>query len=367
MINEDLIESGVRAILSADRSYQLPSITEENLEQLRASRPFREAKEKLIWLDKRGIGVLGLQDRRYPELLKRIYDPPKLLYYRGRVELLGTAPAIAVVGSRTADPIGLKTAREISSELAHRGNCVVSGLALGIDAAAHQGVLGATASGALTIAVLGNGLSRIYPSSNARLAEELLEAGALIISQFDYEVPPYPANFLNRNRVIAGLSYGVLIVQAALRSGSLVTARYALEEGREVMAIPGSIYEKRHSGCLELLRNGATLVRSVDDILEALPDLRSTRMAPMADAGARLPTALLRIVQKLRDCESLAISEFVDKDCSRMDVEASILELELSGALERLPGNRVTLTVSGRSQCKQARGDEAGFPPADKN
>ena len=364
------IERAARALIDLERrqSVQPAEIIEDNV--IREKPRLDAALVRIELLKAQGIGVLARDDPRFPGLLGRIYDCPPLLYFRGSLEALATRPVVAVVGSRAADPIGLKIAREISAELSAAGNAVVSGLAIGIDAAAHRGALDGSSARGRTIAILGNGLSRIYPSSHAKLAEQILAAGGIILSQFAPDVPPYPSNFLNRNRVIAGLALGTLVVQASLRSGSLVTARYALEEGREVLAIPGSIFEKRHAGCLELLRSGATLVRSAADIFEAIPQLSTTK-AQSSECGAAAVDALsddaLRIIATLDGVDYRAVADLVSTDRSREKIEKALLDLEMLGIIERIPGARVTLTAFGRSPDTRARVGAMEFPPADKN
>lgn len=215
-----------------------------------------------------GIQVLTLSDGDYPALLREIARPPLLIYVRGNADALAL-PQIAVVGSRQSSPAGAATAAEFAKLLAASGFAITSGLALGIDGAAHRGAL---ATG-VTIAVLGTGLDRVYPRQHQALVEEILAAGGALVSEFPPGTPPRAENFPRRNRVISGLSLGVLVVEAALRSGSLITARLAMEQGREVFAIPGSIHNPQARGCHQLLREGATLVETAADIVAQLGGL----------------------------------------------------------------------------------------------
>ncbi|HBR29016.1 MAG TPA: DNA-protecting protein DprA [Firmicutes bacterium] len=213
-----------------------------------------------------GWGVLLVTDPTYPPLLKQIIDPPPILYYQGPFRPEDQL-AVAVVGSRRATPRGLAAAREIGAGLAAQGVTVVSGLARGIDSAAHRGALAVT--GGRTIAVLGSGLDRVYPPENRRLMAEIAESG-VVCSEFPLGTPPYAGNFPARNRVISGLSLGVTVVEAKTDSGSLITADFALEQGRDVFAVPGPVEREGSRGPHGLIKQGALLVEEAKDILEAL-------------------------------------------------------------------------------------------------
>lgn len=280
--------------------------------------------------------VISLADPGYPAALLGSADPPPLLFARGRLELL-SRPALAIVGSRNCSAQGAANAQTFARHLAAGGLTIVSGLALGIDAAAHTGALeGGEAS---TIAVLGTGADRIYPASNRALAERIAREG-LIISEFPLGTPALTHHFPRRNRIIAGLSQGVLVVEAALRSGSLITARLAAESGREVFAIPGSIHSPLARGCHRLIRDGAKLVETAADILEEL-------RLPAAPSGATPDAATpARSPQQQRVLAALG-HDPVELDAlgTRLGMEAGallavLLELELAQDVERLPGNR---------------------------
>ena len=219
----------------------------------------------MAWLEKPDRQILLLNDPAYPTLLKDIPDPPPVLFVLGDATILGHKQ-LAMVGSRHPTPAGLETAQEFAKHLAANGIVITSGLALGIDGASH---LGAMAGGGMTIAVAGTGLDRVYPARHRELAHEITEHGALI-SEFPPGTPPTAGNFPRRNRIISGLSMGALVVEAALRSGSLITARLAAEQGREVFAVPGSIHNPQARGCNSLIRQGAKLVETADDIFEEL-------------------------------------------------------------------------------------------------
>lgn len=224
--------------------------------------------------------VIAIGDSRYPAALLDMADPPLLLYAQGQVGLL-QADALAVVGSRNPTPQGSENARAFSTHLSRAGLTIVSGLALGVDAAAHAGGLDGAAS---TIAVVGTGLDRVYPRANRALAHRIATAG-LIVSEYALGTPPLPAHFPLRNRIIAGLAQGTLVVEAALKSGSLITARLANEAGREVFAIPGSIHSPNARGCHALIRDGAKLVENAADILDELRT-RAVPVTAVATAGA---------------------------------------------------------------------------------
>ena len=219
----------------------------------------------LVWLDMPDHYLITINDEAYPTLLREIPDPPVVLFAHGCPEVLKTIQ-IGIVGSRNPDTAGRKTADEFARELVYAGATVTSGLALGIDGCSHQGALNANG---YTIAVTGNGLDMIYPARHKTLAEKIVDNG-ILVSEFSPGTKPVAANFPRRNRIISGMSTGVLVIQAALRSGSLITARYAMEQGREVFAIPGSIHNPLAKGCHTLIKQGAKLVESVNDIIEEL-------------------------------------------------------------------------------------------------
>ena len=288
--------------------------------------------ESLAWLDEPGNELLTLGDARYPAALLQTADPPILLYAKGHIGLLNK-PALAVVGSRSASPGGTRDARAFAEALSNAGLVIVSGLALGIDAAAHRGGLAGASS---SIGVVGTGLDKVYPARNRPLAHELAQDGVLI-SEFALGTPPLPGNFPRRNRVISGLSLGCLVVEAALRSGSLITARQSIEQGREVFAIPGSIHSPLSKGCHWLIKQGAKLVETADDVLEEL-GLASQTSA--ADAAIEVP--LEPIEQALLSSMGFAPID-LDTICERSGLTAEIasaalLRLELDGYVARLAG-----------------------------
>lgn len=283
--------------------------------------------------------VLALGDPGFPDSLLQMPDPPLLLYVQGEVALLKHPRCLAIVGSRNPTPQGEENARQFARALGESGVCVVSGLALGVDGAAHQGALDA---GAPTIAVIGTGIDRVYPKRNLELARQIATGGA-IVSEYPLGTPPLAPNFPQRNRIISGLSQGTLVVEAALKSGSLITARLALEQGREVFAIPGSIHSTQAKGCHTLIRQGAKLVESAQDILEDLR-LVPAQAAPAQDLfelPAETDDALLQAMGF--DPVSLdALQARTGLDTAHL--QARLLELELDGYLARLPGGMLQRT-----------------------
>ena len=260
--------SSIKQIFSADGStLKKTGLDEKSITSI--SQPDWVAIEAdLDWLDMPGHHLITIDDEAYPILLREIPDPPVVLYAHGRPEVL-KAIQIGIVGSRNPDTAGRKAADEFARELVYAGATVTSGLALGIDSCSHRGALNANG---YTIAVTGNGLDMIYPARHRALAEDIVDNG-ILVSEFPPGTKPISANFPRRNRIISGMSTGVLVIQAALRSGSLITARYAMEQGREVFAIPGSIHNPLAKGCHTLIKQGAKLVESVNDIVEELGSL----------------------------------------------------------------------------------------------
>ncbi|NLF24337.1 MAG: DNA-protecting protein DprA [Deltaproteobacteria bacterium] len=303
--------------------------------------------ERINFWNSKGIKTVGLGDEQYPARLSLIYQPPPLLFYKGDLSRDLTARvSLGIVGSRRADSFGCDLAFQFGRGVAQAGGCVVSGLALGVDAHAHRGAL--EGGGELpTIAVLGNGLFSVYPAVHYRLADQILNSGGLIFSQFEPDEKPYPSNFLNRNRVIAGLSQGVLVIQASQRSGSLVTARYALEEGRDVMAVPGAINDGHFSGSNNLIKQGAHLVGSLEDLWDLFPDLRVKAEAAEKKGGLEseetLSPSQQMILSALQRVKCVAYDSLAQQFSEVPSFAADLLQLELNELIVRLPGNQVAL------------------------
>lgn len=285
----------------------------------------------IAWAEQAGNHVLTLADAAYPKALLQIPDPPLLLYVRGRLELLGV-PALAVVGSRNATAQGLRNAEKFSEALSQGGLPIVSGLALGIDAAAHAGGLRGAGS---TIAVIGTGADLTYPARNRELTERIAAEGC-IASEYALGTPPVAANFPRRNRIISGLARGVLVIEAAARSGSLITARMAAEQGREVFAIPGSIHSPLSKGCHLLIKQGAKLVESAQDILEELGNHSPTSHSPPPAVSDPAATTPLLSAMGFDPIDADTLASRCQADVA--SVNAQLLELELQGCVEMLAG-----------------------------
>jgi DNA processing protein len=301
-------------------------------------------QDTLDWLQAAngpGRCVITLGDTDYPAPLLDIPDPPLMLYAMGQTAQLATLraeQALAMVGSRNPTPQGAENARAFACSLAASGLIVVSGLALGVDGAAHEGALqGATKGQLATIAVVGTGLDRVYPRQHRELAHRIAQNG-LILSEYPLGTPPLSPNFPRRNRLISGLSQATLVVEAALQSGSLITAKQALEQGRDVMAIPGSIHSTQAKGCHALIKQGAKLVESAQDVLEELrlPDALAQMPLALAAAGEDVPEdELLKALG--HDPVSL---DALQARCGwpAAQLQAELMELELVGQVARLPG-----------------------------
>jgi DNA processing protein len=291
-----------------------------------------EAVDRSIdWASQSGQHIITLADSGYPRTLLEIADPPNVLYVRGNPALLQKR-GLGVVGSRNATPQGIQTAESFARTLAGNRLVIISGLALGIDAAAHRGAL---AVGGETIAVIGTGADRLYPARNRELALAIAEHGA-IISEFPLGTPVLPANFPRRNRIISGLSCGILVVEAAPESGSLITARLAGEQGREVFAIPGSIHSPVARGCHKLIKQGAKLVETAQDVLEELGQFTETAESTEQLESASEHPLLLALGHD--PCTLDTLAERAGLSAEQLLTE--LLTLELDGKVSTLPGNR---------------------------
>ncbi|WP_207283861.1 DNA-processing protein DprA [Pseudomonas sp. FW300-N2F2] len=279
------------------------------------------AAHALAWLERAGQHLLMWDQPDYPALLAQISDAPPLLFVAGDATIL-EKPQLAMVGSRRASRPGMDTAAAFSRSLAGAGFVITSGLALGIDAAAHQAALDV---GGRTVGVLGTGLENFYPQRNRRLADAMIAHGSAVLSEFPLDAPPHASNFPRRNRIISGLSLGVLVVEASVASGSLITARLAAEQGREVYAIPGSIHHPGARGCHQLIRDGAALVETVEHILEAL---RGWQQLPLAATPEPVTHPLLRLLHAA-PLSSEALADASGWGLPK--VLAALTELEMEG------------------------------------
>jgi DNA processing protein len=295
-----------------------------------------QVEQDLAWAQQDQHTIVTMADPGYPAQLKEIDNPPAVLFVRGDIDLLNQ-PQIAIVGSRNPSPQGIQTALQFANNLARYGFVITSGLALGIDAAAHQGALATTGR---TIAVAGTGLDRVYPARHKSLATEILQHGA-IISEFPPGTNAIASNFPRRNRIISGLCLGLLVVEAAKQSGSLITARLALEQNREVFAIPGSIHNPLARGCNALIREGAKLVETTEDIFEELGEYNQQ---PSEEPPENIKTGLDPEQENLLNLipfSPTTLDFLIEQSGLSIEILSSILlVLELEGYIASQPGSR---------------------------
>jgi DNA processing protein len=309
----------------------------------------RAADQQIEELAKTGASFITYADEAYPERLREIFDPPVLLWIRGNVELLAQ-PSLAVVGTRHPTPYGTGMAEMLSRDLATRGLIILSGMARGVDTAAHRGALAAKRP---TIAIWGTGVDVIYPKENKSLAEQIIAGGGAILSEFPLGTFPAPQNFPKRNRILSGMSVGVLVIEAAEYSGTRVTARCALEQNRDVFAVPGNVTTKNAWGPNTLIKQGAKLTATWEDVWEDLPT--PVRLQLTAQNGSEsnsgtaassfneepLPPHESRVMSVLRHDEALQLDEIMEKlesELSSSEIFTALFELELAGRIRQLPG-----------------------------
>jgi len=324
------------AVIGAGRGQLARHLPAAVLDALYSPAIAKQVENALQWSRGPNHSLVTLDHAAYPKSLLEIVDPPALVYCVGRVELLQW-PALAIVGSRNATAQGVRDAHSFARSLSDAGFVIVSGLALGIDAAAHRGALAGRSS---TIAVVGTGVDVLYPPGNASLAEEVAASG-LLISEFPLGTPPARQNFPRRNRIISGLGRGTLIVEAALSSGSLITARAALEQGREVFAIPGSIHSPLSKGGHSLIKSGAKLVESAEDVLSELAPGLVPEPPSQSRDRVQTPPPSAANAMLLEQMGTHPID--IDSLCARcglsaQQVSAQLLSLELDGRVAALPG-----------------------------
>ena len=321
---------------------EIQGLDENVIDGLRNFSAWDEAEKEIIRAEKAGVKIVPFTDSMYPARLRMIPDPPPLLYLKG--EIRGEdQKAVAVVGSRSTSDYGRRVARDLCRGLASLGFTVVSGMARGIDGTAHETSLNA---GGRTIAVLGSGIDRVYPAEHDKLYQRIIDNGA-VISEFPIGTRPLAFNFPARNRLISGLSLGVVVVEATEKSGSLITAALALEQGREVFAVPGEVGASRSRGAHRLIRQGAKLVETVDDIMEEIAPQLVVRGGKAGSAPKRtLPqnlSAELQTIFNLFEERPLQIDEVIESSgYSPSRVSEILLELELQGYVRQLPGKRYT-------------------------
>jgi DNA processing protein len=307
------------------------------------------AREQIAGATAAGATVISMDDPFYPPGLKEIYDPPLILYVRGNPEVL-TRPGIAMVGTRHPTPYGSGMAERLACDLAAQGLVIISGMARGVDTASHRGAIAAKGK---TLAVFGTGIDVIYPKENSRLAEQILALGGALISEFPLGTFAAPQNFPIRNRILSGMSLGVLVVEAAEYSGTRITARCALEQNRDVFAVPGNVTNKNSWGPNTLIKQGAKLVATWEDVWEDLPAEVRLTLSPQPSAESQsvssaslfpdegLPPHERRILRLLKADEATHIDELVEKleaEMSSSEIFAALFELELTGKVRQMPG-----------------------------
>jgi DNA processing protein len=326
---------------------ELAGLKRESIDAIKSDEAKERAERELELLAGLGGKVLTLADEDYPSLLRETYDPPITLYYLGDIHRALSRPAIAVVGSRVCSTYGKNVAEMLARELASRGVTIISGLARGIDTAAHRGAIAASG---LTIAVLGTGLDEIYPKENQKLAQQIISHGAMI-TEFPLSTPPVSQNFPFRNRVISGLVLGVMVVEGAERSGSLITARMAYEQGRDVYAVPGNITSPKSFGPNYLIKDGAKLVQTWRDVVEEFPlDLKSEILAGEAGESRReqlsfdevaLSSAERKLLKLIPQDKALHIDELIMRaGMNSGELMSALLRLEMAERIRQLPGKK---------------------------
>jgi len=339
-------EAILKASLTELEAAGIPAVAAQSLG---TGRSLELAHEEIIRGGGAGVQIVALEDPQYPHQLKQIYDPPLALYVRGNAEVLAQ-PGIAVVGTRHPTPYGLGMAERLACDLAARGLVIFSGLARGVDAASHRGAI--TAKGK-TVAVFGTGVDVVYPKENTRLVDQMLSLGGAVISEFPLGTFAAPQNFPIRNRIISGISIGVLVVEAAEYSGTRITSRCALEQNREVFAVPGNVTNKNSWGPNTLIKQGAKLVATWEDVWEELPADVRLRLEPAVSAESeaaqnaslfnddKLAPHERKILAVLKADEATQIDEIVERlepELSASEIFAALFELELAGKVKQLPG-----------------------------
>ena len=340
------VEGIFKATLTELEGAGLPA---QAAQSIATGRSIEQAQDETAKAAAGGIKCITLDDAAYPPRLRQIYDPPLVLYVRGSVEAL-SSPGIAVIGTRHPTPYGIGMAERLACDLAVRKVVILSGLARGVDTAAHRGAVSGKGK---TVAVLGSGVDVIYPKENSRLVDQVLSMGGALISEFPLSTFAAPQNFPIRNRIISGMSFGVLVVEAAEYSGTRITARCALEQNREVFAVPGNVTNKNSWGPNTLIKQGAKLVATWEDVWEELPvDVRLTLSPPDSAESQAGQTASLfeepslsphekEIYRVLKADEAMHLDEIIEKlepELSSSEIFAALFELELAGKVKQLPG-----------------------------
>jgi DNA processing protein len=333
------------ALDATAQALEAAGLNRDTIDAIKSPQPREKAAAEIEELARIGGEALMLCDDRYPKLLRETYDPPIVIYCLGDLATAFAQPAIAIVGSRRCSTYGRNVAEKLSRELAERGVTIVSGLARGIDSAAHRGAI---ESRGLTVAVMGTGLDGVYPKENRRLAARIVEQGALV-TEFPLSTPPVSQNFPFRNRVISGLAFGVMVVEGAERSGSLITARLAYEQGRDVFAVPGNITSAKSFGPNYLIKDGAKLVQTWRDVVEELPaetktpilsaERGETRSKQIVISEVALSDSERRVLKMLNADEPVHIDQLISRaGLSSGELMGALLKLEMTDRIRQLPG-----------------------------
>jgi len=326
---EEIFKAGKEVLCSLGAS-------EEQAQRVATPGILDQASREIERLEKKNYSLLTLEDKEYPEYLREIFDPPFVIYCAGNVDVL-KGPAVSIVGTRKPTPYGRTVAEKLAEDLASRGLVIVSGLARGIDSIAHWGAL----KGGKTLAVLGSGLENIYPRENKSLFEKIKDKGA-VISEFPLKAPPLGFHFPIRNRIISGLSQALVVVEAARRSGSLISARLALEQNREVMAVPGAVTSDFSQGTNWLIKTGAKLIDTWEDVAEELPSPLKEKLLSQKEEKKSVPALKpeeKRVFESLKKDSLTHIDELVEKtEFSVSELLAILLKLELEEMIVQNPG-----------------------------
>jgi DNA processing protein len=341
---------GPEAVLRASLTeLEATGIQAVSAQSIATGKSMELAQEEIARAAAAGVMMISMDDPSYPPRLREIYDPPLILYVRGNLEVL-TRPGIAMVGTRHPTPYGSGMAERLACDLAAQGLVIISGMARGVDTASHRGAIAAKGK---TLAVFGTGVDVIYPKENSRLSEQILALGGALVSEFPLGTFAAPQNFPIRNRILSGMSLGVLVVEAAEYSGTRITARCALEQNRDVFAVPGNVTNKNSWGPNTLIKQGAKLVATWEDVWEDLPTEVRLALTPTASpesSGGKsaslfpdegLPPHERKILSLLKADESTHIDEIVEKletEMSSSEIFAALFELELAGKVRQMPG-----------------------------
>ncbi len=321
---------------SGDNLNQIEGISKHVADRIKSFDRFDKVEDELKTIKKGNVSVITLSDNNYPKLLRQVNDPPPLLYAKGILALANEAPCIAIVGTRFPSLYGRHVTEDIALSLVEEGFIVVSGMAKGVDSTAHKAAIKYRGK---TIAVWGTGINRIYPFENRQLAGEIEKYG-LILTEYSYDTPPLDVNFPERNRIISGLSIAVIVTEASLNSGTMITVSHALDQGREVFAVPGQIYAMMSQGTNKLIKQGGSMVTTVDELIKEIKGLLPDKKNKMPD----LPQPHIDILSVLSSTPADLDTVIIKSGFDTARVMGILTEMELSGVIKQLPGKRFIKT-----------------------